>query len=287
MIFDLLENGNPSHLALAVAGGGPKLTYDKLRAQVNRLVDELRQAGLGRDDRIAMALSHGLEMIASFLAASTVGTAAPLNPAYTRDEFKFYLEDTGARALIVPPIGSKEARAATGADVLIIEVDLDAEGRVRFAPKGNAGATRSRDYPKPVEVALILHTSGTTSRPKRVPLSHANLMTSARNIAATYELTSEDVSLCVMPLFHVHGLVASTLATFFAGGTVVVPPKFNPLSFWSTVKEHRATWYSSVPTIHQVLLSRTKAGARPAGAEYLRFIRSCSAALAPQTMFDI
>src|SRR5206468_5014479 len=97
------------------------------------------------------------------------------------------------------------------------------------------------------DIALILHTSGTTSRPKRVPLSHANLLTSARNVADTYQLTPADISLCVMPLFHVHGLVASTLATFRSGGTVVVPPKFNPLSFWATVREHGATWYSAVP----------------------------------------
>src|SRR5438105_15965695 len=133
MILDLLENGNPSHLALAGSGGGPKLTYDKLRAQVNRLVDELRQAGLGRDDRIAMALPNGIEMIVSFLASSTVGTAAPLNPAYTRDEFKFYLEDTSARALIIPSAGLEEARAAAGDDVLLIETDLNSEGRVRFS----------------------------------------------------------------------------------------------------------------------------------------------------------
>jgi acyl-CoA synthetase (AMP-forming)/AMP-acid ligase II len=111
-------------------------------------------------------------------------------------------------------------------------------------------------------------------------------MASARNVAGTYELTADDVSLCVMPLFHVHGLVASTLATFFSGGTVVVPPKFNPLTFWPIVREHRATWYSAVPTIHQVLLARAK-NTRPDGAEQLRFIRSCSAALAPQTMADM
>src|SRR6266849_10265731 len=133
MILDLLENGNSSRLALAVPGGGPKLTYDQLRAQVNRLVDELRQAGLGRDDRIAMALPNGIEMIVSFLASSTVGTAAPLNPAYTRDEFKFYLEDIGARALIVPPNASDEARAAAGDDVLLIEASTGNDGRVRFS----------------------------------------------------------------------------------------------------------------------------------------------------------
>ncbi|HEY6046626.1 MAG TPA: AMP-binding protein, partial [Pyrinomonadaceae bacterium] len=145
----------------------------------------------------------------------------------------------------------------------------------------------SGDHEKGQEdIALILHTSGTTSRPKRVPLGHQNLLTSARNVAQTYELTAADVSLCVMPLFHVHGLVASTLATFATGGTVVVPPKFNPLSFWSTVREHRATWYSAVPTIHQVLVSRSK-GNRPPGAEQLRFIRSCSASLAPQLMSDM
>src|SRR6185369_3531153 len=183
----------------------------------------------------------------------------------------------------VPRNGAAEARAAAGEDIILIEADLDAGGHVQLSSKG---MTVKRDNRNDDEVALILHTSGTTSRPKRVPLSHANLMTSAKNVAATYNLTSDDVSLCVMPLFHVHGLVASTLATFQSGGTVVVPAKFNPLSFWSTVREHGATWYSAVPTIHQVLLSRAK-GARPSGAEQLRFIRSCSASLAPQLMADM
>jgi acyl-CoA synthetase (AMP-forming)/AMP-acid ligase II len=286
MILDLLENGEPSHLAIIVAGGGPAVTYEQLRGQVDSLARTLKQLGHGRGDRIAMALPNGLEVIASFLAASTVGTA--LNPAYTRDEFKFYLEDTGARALILPAGECEEARAAAGEHLLIIEAAVDSQGRVGFSSAASETNQAPDDdqSPAPEDVALILHTSGTTSRPKRVPLSHANLMTSARNVAATYQLSSQDVSLCVMPLFHVHGLVASTLATLFTGGTVVVPPKFNPLSFWSTVREHRATWYSAVPTIHQVLLSRAK-GTRPAGAEQLRFIRSCSAALAPQTMADI
>src|SRR2546430_8260669 len=283
IISSLLKNGQPKHVAVSRLNDA--ITYQELAEQVDDLAAQLTDIGLRHGDRIAMALPNGLEVIASFLAASTVGTAAPLNPAYTRDEFKFYLEDTGARALIVPPAGLAEARAAAGDNVLIVEAGLDAGGQVRLSSKGTAGATRSRDYPKAGDVALILHTSGTTSRPKRVPLSHANLLTSARNVAATYQLTPEDVSLCVMPLFHVHGLVASTLATLFAGGTVVVPPKFNPLSFWPTVRDYRATWYSAVPTIHQVLLSRARA--RPAGAEQLRFIRSCRAALSPQMLIDL
>src|SRR5215813_10213605 len=287
MILELLEKGTPSQAAIIVSGGGPVVSYDRLQQQVASVSASLRQFGLGRGDRIAMALPNGLETIVCFLAASTVGTAAPLNPAYTADEFKFYLEDTGARALIVPPSHNEEARAAAGNQIPIIEATTKGEGRVQLSSAQPVGPPRNPEYPKPEDTALILHTSGTTSRPKRVPLSHANLMTSARNVAETYSLSAEDVSLCVMPLFHVHGLVASTLATFFTGGTIVVPPKFNPLSFWSTVREHRATWYSAVPTIHQVLLARTKAGLRPAGAESLRFIRSCSAALPPQMMADL
>jgi acyl-CoA synthetase (AMP-forming)/AMP-acid ligase II len=286
MILELLENGNPSQTAIVVSGGGPDVSYSQLRKQVDAVAASLRKFGLGRGDRIAMALPNGLETIVSFLAASTVGTAAPLNPAYTVDEFKFYLADTGARALIVPPTHSDEARAAAGDKVPLIEAALDRDGQVQLTSPHSLGAPRDQDYPKADDTALILHTSGTTSRPKRVPLSHANLMTSARNVAETYQLTTQDVSLCVMPLFHVHGLVASTFGPLFTGGTVIVPPRFNPLSFWTDVREHRVTWYSAVPTIHQVLLTRIKSGTRPAGAEYLRFIRSCSAALPPTMMAE-
>ncbi|HWP52622.1 MAG TPA: acyl--CoA ligase [Pyrinomonadaceae bacterium] len=283
VLRDLLENGDASRVAIRT-DGPLALTYAELSQRVDALADQLSHCGLGKGDRIAMALPNGLEVIALFLAASSVGTAAPLNPSYTRDEFKFYLEDTNARALIVPRNGADEARAAASKGVVIIETDVDANGHVRLSSNGPT-VTRNDRNPDD-DIALALHTSGTTSRPKRVPLSHLNLLTSAANVASTYQLMPDDVSLCVMPLFHVHGLVASTLATFASGGTVAVPAKFNPLSFWTTVREKQATWYSAVPTIHQVLLSRAK-GNRPDGAQQLRFIRSCSAALAPQTMAEM
>src|SRR5207245_496904 len=95
---------------------------------------------------------------------------------------------------------------------------------------------------------LVLHTSGTTSRPKRVPLLHANLTASVANIIATYELTPDDASLCVMPLFHVHGLVASALATFGSGGTVIAPDHFSPLGFWPLMQTAKPTWFTASPT---------------------------------------
>src|SRR5690349_8506966 len=285
LIRSLLEIGEPNHAALILADRA--ITYRKLDEQVDHAAEQLINLGFRKGDRIGLAFPNGLEMIVSFLAASTVGTAAPLNPAYTRDEFKFYLEDTAARGLIVPRNGAEEARAAASEiDVAVIDCAIDENGRLELSSQETLNGTSGDEARGPDYIALILHTSGTTSRPKRVPLAHENLITSARNVAQTYQLTAADVSLCVMPLFHVHGLVASTLATVATGGTVVVPPKFNPLSFWATVREHAASWYSAVPTIHQVLLSRAK-GSRPAGAEQLRFIRSCSASLAPQLMSDM
>jgi acyl-CoA synthetase (AMP-forming)/AMP-acid ligase II len=261
-----------------------RVSYDELRRQVNDLAEALAAFGIGRGDRVGMAIPNGISTIVTFLAASAAGTAAPLNPGYKEDEFRFYLDDTNAKVLLLPPDGLEEARQAAGA-VPILTVETSPAGVVSIREVSHRAPVTP---PRLDDVALILHTSGSTGRPKRVPLSHANLTISAQNVARSYQLTADDVSLCVMPLFHVHGLVASTLATLSTGGTVVVPAKFSPLSFWRVAQESGATWYSAVPTIHQLLLARVKPGdPPPAGAEKLRFIRSCSASLPPQVMHDL
>jgi acyl-CoA synthetase (AMP-forming)/AMP-acid ligase II len=284
-LLDLIQHVPAANTAVVLPEANIRLDYGQFRRQVEALAEALSMAGIGRGDRVGIALPNGLPMIVSFLAAATAGTAAPLNPAYREDEFRFYLEDTAAKALIVPRDGAEEARRAAGDRVPVLAIDMDSTGRISLS-----GPTAKRPFSPPAidDVALVLHTSGSTGRPKRVPLSHANLSISAQNVARSYALTGDDVALCVMPLFHVHGLVASTLATLSTGGTIVVPGKFNPLSFWRTVKDHGATWYSAVPTIHQLLLARAdKASGRPPGAERLRFIRSCSASLAPQVMVGL
>ncbi len=275
--------GTGDRLAL-IAPGGPALTFGALHDQVERLAEFLQSAGVHRGDRIAIVLPNGIETVVAFLAAATAGSAAPLNPGYRREEFQFYLRDTGARALIVPEGGAEAVRAAAGADTILIETRSDEKGFVQFSTRSPRKASASLDAAHADDVALVLHTSGTTSRPKRVPLKHSNLLASAMNISASYALTAEDVSFCVMPLFHVHGLVGSTLAALIAGGSVVVPQGFNALSFWPAVDAGRATWYSAVPAIHQMLLARSRDGVRPRGAAGLRFIRSCSSALSPATM---
>src|ERR1039458_1219994 len=281
-LLDVLHFAD-SHTAIIVPELGIRVTYDSLRQQVLAMANALASAGIRRGDAVAIALPNGLPAIVSFLAASIAGTAAPLNPAYPYEEFLFFLGDTDARILLCPPVGAEFARsAALDRKIPVFPVEMSEEGNVQLvgAPTGVSAAEPAAD-----DIALILHTSGSTGRPKRVPLRHFNLAVSSANIANAYALSEEDVSLCIMPLFHIHGLIGSTMATLLSGGAVVAPTKFNALSFWRTVREHRITWYSGVPTMHQLLLARSHH--KPVEAASLRFIRSCSAPLSPELIHKI
>jgi acyl-CoA synthetase (AMP-forming)/AMP-acid ligase II len=274
-LLDVLHFAD-SHTAVIVPELEIRVTYDSLRQQVLAMADTLASVGIRRGDAVAIALSNGLPAIVSFLAASIAGTSAPLNLAYPYEEFHFFLGDTNAKILLCPPVGAEFARtAAADRKIPVYSVEMNEQGNVRLAGVAPSGVSATE--PKADDIALVLHTSGSTGRPKRVPLRHFNLAVSSANISNTYSLSPEDVSLCIMPLFHVHGLIASVMATLLSGGTVVVPTKFNALSFWRTVREHGVTWYSGVPTMHQLLLAR--AHQKPPEAASLRFIRSCSAPL--------
>jgi acyl-CoA synthetase (AMP-forming)/AMP-acid ligase II len=276
-LLSLLNNAPGNSTAVIIPETSTSVSYDSLRGQIMRMAEELAAMGIRRNDRVANVLPNGLPTIVAFLAGAVAGTAAPLNPAYRFDEFRFYLEDTAAKVLLAPEEGADEARrAAADLNIPVYSVQMDDQGNVSIvgAPKGV-----KVDLPGPDDIALILHTSGSTGRPKRVPLKQRNIAVSCKNISETYQLKNNDVSLCVMPLFHIHGLVASTLSTFSTGGVVIVPSKFNPMSFWRTVRDHGATWYSCVPTIHQLSVARLNE--KPEGLDKLRFVRSCSSALSP------
>jgi len=283
-LLNVLDAGDDDQLALLVPGG-PRLTYRRLREEVGRAAGVLAAHGVRSGDRVALVYPNSAEAVVLFLAAAATGTAAPLNPAYKVDEFAFYLEDTRAKLLLVPPGDSAGAREALRDRGAVIEAGFDGASSLRFGADIH-GARRALAAPDDDDVALVLHTSGTTSRPKMVPLRHRNLTASVANIVASYRLGADDVSLCVMPLFHVHGLVASALAALGSGGTVVIPPRFSPFEFWGLVRDHRVTWYSAVPTIHQMLVGRATQR-RSARADSLRFARSCSSALSPQLMRQV
>ncbi len=279
---DLLEAGLGGHPAIVTAETGEIQSYEGLRASVAVLAGRLAEVGARRGSRIALIVPDGPDFLQLLFAAASLGAiAAPLNPAYKRDEYAFYLDDLRPDLLLLPAGELEAAREAAGDEVSLVEViSADSQEPPRLAGRAVEGGA-PRDPAGPDDVALLLHTSGTTSRPKQVPLRQRNLTASARSIAAFYSLGPADVSYCAMPLFHVHGLVASTFGALAAGGTVVVPRRFSPRAFWPQLRRHRVTWFSAGPTLHQMILDRNDGDGAP---ESLRFARSCSSALAPALM---
>jgi acyl-CoA synthetase (AMP-forming)/AMP-acid ligase II len=275
-LLDLIERDD-DHPALRTPQTGASVAYSDLQRAVTRLARELAGAGVAPGDAVAMSFANGPEMVICFLAIIAAGAAAaPLNPAYTAEEFHSYLADLRPRAMILHGGAGEAARGVCDQlDIRVLDASAPAPRSLTVTDGNHAGQLADRD---PDAVALLLHTSGTTSRPKVVPLRQRNLASSARAVAATYGLGAEDVSHCVMPLFHVHGLVASTLATLATGGTVLLPPRFSASAFWEDTVAQGATWYSAVPTIHAVLTTRARQ--EPIPANRLRFARSCSSSLA-------
>ncbi|HXP18164.1 MAG TPA: AMP-binding protein [Streptosporangiaceae bacterium] len=277
----LLAGGEPSSPAFIVPDDGQVLSYAQVADRIGTLAGRLAAAGVRPADRVAIALPNGPEFVQLLLAITAAGAAAaPLNPAYTASEFTFYLQDIAPRLFLMPasrPAAAAEAATATATSVLTVGPADDGPPELLAAGEP-ARAAISFEPGRPGDVAIVLHTSGTTSRPKQVPLLHRNLMASTRTIAAHYLLGPSDVSFCVMPLFHVHGLVASAFATLSTGGAVVVPRRLTPHRFWPQARAAGATWMSAGPTLHQMILDRADDAGPPAT---LRFVRSCSSALSP------
>jgi len=268
------------------------LSYGQLRQLIINTVTQLNGWGIGRNDRVAIVLKNGPEMAASFLAVACGTTSAPLNPAYRADEFEFYLSDLKAKALIVEKGSDTPAiEVAKKLGVTLLElVPTPAQGAGSFTLE-NQSAKKMRlqqgGWAQPGDVALILHTSGTTSRPKIVPLSHRNVAVSAGNIAQTLAFTRQDRGLNIMPLFHIHGLIAATLAPLSAGGYLFCTPGFNALKFFGWMEECKPNWYTAVPTMHQAILSRAAQNKATIEKYPLRFIRSSSSSLPTQVIREI
>jgi oxalate---CoA ligase len=257
------------------------LTYAQVASRVEVLAQRLAGLTVRRGERVALALPNGPDAVLLLLAIAALGAAAaPLNPAYTEAEFGFFLGDIEPRLLLIPASGSGAASAAAATSgTTLVGVQPDGDGPPQLlCDGGSLGSQRSFEPGDADDVAVVLHTSGTTSRPKQVPLRQRNLTASARTIAAHYRLASSDVSFCVMPLFHIHGLVASTFAALASGGAVIAPRRFTPSRFWPQAREHGTTWLSAGPTLHQMILDKADADGAP---DTLRFVRSCSSALSP------
>ena len=273
------------------APGRPAIHYSALRALVQRTLADLNALGIGRNDRLAIVLANGPEMATCFISAACGVATAPLNPAYRADEFEFYLSDLNARALVVEHDSSSPAIAVAqklGLRILDLvpgaaagDFTLRARDGGASTPSANAGTAQ------PEDTSMVLHTSGTTSRPKIVPLSQANLCASAAHITRTLQFSPADCGLNIMPLFHIHGLIAGVLAPLAAGSQVYCTPGFNALKFFGWMDEAKPTWYTAVPTMHQAIVSRAGKNTEIIRRHPLRFIRSSSSSMPPQVIREL
>lgn len=281
---DTLKGLLESHPGTAPAIGAPErqwLDYAGLRALSDSVASALHNAGIGRGDRVAIVLPNGPEMATAFVTIAQTAVTAPLNPAYREDEFAFYIDDLKAKAVVLMDGDNGPAfKAAQKLGVTIVRLVIDASDPAgQFTLKTDSTGSCDTSPPEAGDVALILHTSGTTSRPKIVPLLQSNVAASANNIATSLALTPEDRCMNVMPLFHIHGLLAAVSSTLATGGQVWCAPGFDALRFFGWLRDADPTWYTAVPTMHQAILSRAGRNTDIIEAARLRFLRSSSASL--------
>jgi acyl-CoA synthetase (AMP-forming)/AMP-acid ligase II/acyl carrier protein len=274
--------------AAIVAPGRGAVSYRALQGQVDGFARALHGRGVQHNDVVAIVLPNGPEMAVTFVGVAASAICAPLNPAYSRREFEFYLADLKPKVLIVRSGMNYSAAVAVAEERAIAIIELSpkpgATGGVLDLSDNEQETLSTFRLPQANDIALILHTSGTTSRPKMVPLTQANLIASAGNIAATLRLNEADLCLNVMPLFHIHGLVGALLSSLAAGGSVVCTAGFEIEQFLPWLKIFHPTWYTAVPTIHHAVLSCGQADPTALIGHSLRFIRSSSAALPTRVM---
>ncbi|MCL6573195.1 MAG: AMP-binding protein [Bacillus sp. (in: Bacteria)] len=286
-ILKLLSNyaeTTPYDVAIFCQDESP-ITYQQLLNSIAKIADKLIREGIEKEDRVALVLRDGPEMATLFLTVSGISTCAPLNPKYTFKEFKFYFSDLKAKVILLEDGNTQAIEAAQELGVKIIVLSELLPMWVSNDPLNNyywenliPKLTHSDD------TALVLHTSGTTAKPKIVPLTHRNLTYSMQNIAKSLKLTKADRCMNIMPLFHIHGLVGGLLSSLASGGSVVCNRGFEPESFYNGLAEFSPTWYSAVPTMHQAILTQ---GKNIKMNHSLRFIRSSSASLPPQVSVEL
>lgn len=284
MIYQLLKtkaDDAPDNVALC-APGRADLTYQALISQIELVINALIAKGVHAGSPVAVVLPNGPEMASAILGTTAMAICAPLNPTSSRDEFDFYFSDINPIALItMSGMNSPAIEIAKRRDIAVIELAPALAAPAGIFTISGVEQTLGLDFnfPGNNDCALLLHTSGTTSRPKMVPLTHENLLASCQNITRTLRLTETDRCLNVMPLFHIHGLVGALLSSLMAGASVVCASTFNVEKFFAWLYRFRPTWYTAVPTIHHAVLSAAQTDRRALGNNSLRFIRSSSSAL--------
>jgi oxalate---CoA ligase len=282
----------PERTAVGTSDGRTVISYGQLDALVRSAMAQLSWLGVTRGTTVALVSDNCVEFVVGLLAVVSSGArVAPFNPALTLSELNSRLSELSAHAVLAPKhlagkLEFAEATAGSAARWIISVEGSRGAYEVRIADRNgqnhaNGAAEKTNTPIDGEDVALLMFTAGTTSAPKVVPLTHRNVVASVHGIACGYELSPQDTTLLVMPLFHGHGLMGGLLATLASGGSAYLPSTggFSAHLFWGDVVRLGVTWYTAVPTIHRILVNRASKDYPSSAPTKLRFMRSCSAPL--------
>jgi long-chain acyl-CoA synthetase len=229
------------------------ISYDELLDGARRVTALLRSKGVGPGDRVGLVLPNVPPFPVLFYGALAAGAVVvPMNPLLKAREVKYYLEDSGASVVFAWEAMAEEAgKAATevGIDCIPVEADGFLELLAQHDPVDDV-AEREDD-----DTVVLLYTSGTTGQPKGAELTHANLSTNAQVSAETLvELSSEDVVMGCLPLFHCFGLTCGLNAAVLAGACLTLIPRFDAKKALEVIGRDQVTVFEGVPTMYAGML---------------------------------
>ncbi|KAA0940364.1 acyl-CoA synthetase [Streptomyces apricus] len=240
-----------------------ELTYRELSERVLRLAHALRSLGVGRGDRVAYLGPNHPAFLETLFAAGVLGAVfVPLNTRLTAPELAYGLADSGSTVLVHDAgHGAPAAEASASSGVVRHRVTLGAaaQGALGYERLLAGGGTGPLDEPVgPDDPCIIMYTSGTTGRPKGAVLTHANLTWNSLNVLIDTELSGDEVTLVVAPLFHTAGLGMTCLPTLLKGGRVILLESFDPAHVLDVVERRRVTYMFGVPTMYDAMAAQPR-----------------------------
>jgi acyl-CoA synthetase (AMP-forming)/AMP-acid ligase II len=257
---------------LAVDGRQP-LTYAQLRALLSSNDVDVSRFGVSGSDRLATILGDGPEFVVAFWVFSAKCAVCPINHKASDEEIYFTLQDLPAKAVV---LRKEDNGRASGCPIIEYTAHSTIVGLFSLAG-AEVGNPPPKEPPTSSSIAIVLQTSGTTKKPKQVPLSHQNLMICGSNLAEMIQLEPGDRGLNMLPLFHVGGIMNSIIAPVLSKSSVVCGGPFVAASAFGWILEHRPTWYFGSPTIHMMLMKEQM----PPKEQILRCVRNATSALLP------
>ncbi len=291
-VLATLARKSPDAAAIA-APGRADLSFQALFQSISIAHRQLRSLGVQRGDRVMLfAPGNSPETASLSLGIAASATAIIVNPDLSNSELNYYLDRLAPQVMLAfPEQFDRLGEIAQQAGIVLIKVIVDVAApagtyRLDLLPSSDIYGDIA-DWAIDLDIALITMTSGSTGAPKFVPLTHAAICDSCSQASQLLQLSPDDICLNLLSLFHVHGSISNFLLPLLSGGKVVFCGDFNPEYFIDWQLESRATWYSVGPTLHLAILKAISQNIDRISIHSLRFIRSGSSVLSPQTIAEL